>query len=93
MGLASGVALIMLAAVSVATANPSAALANGHTAKGLSTIGTGGWKVLTSATATQGGAAISTPGFDTGKWLSVTPDDAGAPGTRLRTRSMRSGST
>ena len=82
-GLASGVALIMLAAVSVATANPSAALATGHTAKGLSTIGTGGWKVLTSATATQGCAAISTPGFDTGKWLSVTPDDAGAPGTEV----------
>src|SRR5579884_318207 len=32
---------------------------------------TGGWKVLTSATATQSGAQISTPGFSTSGWLSV----------------------
>src|SRR5436190_1007898 len=47
------------------------------------TLGTGGWKVLTSATATQTGQQISTPGFSTAGWLSVTPDDAGAPGTEI----------
>jgi len=49
----------------------------------LSAVGAAGWKVLSSATATQTGQAISTPGFDTGGWLSVTPDDAGAPGTEI----------
>ena len=29
-------------------------------------LGSTGWRVLSSATATQGGAAISKPGFDTG---------------------------
>ncbi|HVV24709.1 MAG TPA: beta-mannosidase [Pseudonocardiaceae bacterium] len=89
-GLASGVALILLAAVGTSVAVASGpddsaghAPAVGHQAIGLSTLGTHGWKVLTSATATQGGAAISTPGFDTSKWLSVTPDDAGAPGTEV----------
>ena len=42
-----------------------------------------GWKVLTSATATQGGAAISTPGFSTSGWLSVANDGGGAPGTEI----------
>jgi exo-1,4-beta-D-glucosaminidase len=42
-----------------------------------------GWKVLTSATATQSGAQISTPGFSTSGWLSVTNDGAGAPGTEI----------
>jgi len=85
-GLAAGAALILFAALGT-----SAALASGpgprpvlaaH-ARGMSVLGAGGWKVLTSATATQGGAAISTPGFSTSKWLSVTPDDAGAPGTEV----------
>ncbi|RAG87143.1 beta-mannosidase [Streptacidiphilus pinicola] len=44
---------------------------------------TAGWKVLTSATATQGGAAISTPGFSTTGWLSVANDGGGAPGTEV----------
>jgi exo-1,4-beta-D-glucosaminidase len=52
-------------------------------AAALTTVGAGGWKVLSSATATQTGQAISTPGFDTGGWLPVTPDDAGAPGTEI----------
>jgi exo-1,4-beta-D-glucosaminidase len=100
-GLASGVALTLLAALGtpsalVATSQADGAVpatlvsadqagssGHGQPAKGLSTLGTGGWKVLTSATATQGGASISTPGFDTKKWLSVTPDDAGAPGTEI----------
>jgi exo-1,4-beta-D-glucosaminidase len=105
-GLASGVALILLAALgtpsalaatdqpdgavpaNLVSANPANQdqadqIGHGQAPKGLSTLGTGGWKVLTSATATQGGAAISTPGFDTATWLSVTPDDAGAPGTEI----------
>jgi exo-1,4-beta-D-glucosaminidase len=44
---------------------------------------TTGWKVLTSATATQSGAQISTPGFPTSGWLNVVTDDAGAPGTEI----------
>src|SRR5256714_12046088 len=44
---------------------------------------TGGWKVLTSATATQGGAQISTPGFSTSGWLTVANDGGGAPGTEI----------
>src|SRR5947209_1129308 len=42
-----------------------------------------GWKVLTSATATQSGAQISTPGFSTSGWLSVANDGGGAPGTEI----------
>ena len=52
----------------------------------------GGWKVQSSAAttdwtsgngATQGGAAISAPGFSTAGWLPVTADDAGAVGTEV----------
>jgi len=50
---------------------------------GVSTLGLGGWQVNSSATATQSGSAISTPGFSTAGWLGVTPDDAGAPGTEV----------
>ena len=46
-------------------------------------LGAGGWKVLSSATATQTGQQISTPGFSTSGWLSVTNDDADAPGTEV----------
>jgi exo-1,4-beta-D-glucosaminidase len=46
-------------------------------------LGTAGWRVLTSATATQSGAQISTPGFSTSGWLTVANDDAGAPGTEI----------
>jgi exo-1,4-beta-D-glucosaminidase len=52
-------------------------------ASNLSNLGSAGWKVLSSATATQTGQQISTPGFSTSGWLSVTNDDAGAPGTEL----------
>jgi exo-1,4-beta-D-glucosaminidase len=56
--------------------------ATGSTA--VSNLGaTTGWKVLTSATATQGGATISTPGFSTAGWLSVSNDGGGAPGTEI----------
>ena len=46
-------------------------------------LGSSGWQVLTSATATQGGAKISAPGFSTSGWLSVANDDGGAPGTEI----------
>jgi exo-1,4-beta-D-glucosaminidase len=46
-------------------------------------LGGNGWKAQSSATATQSGAQISTPGFDTGTWLPVANDDAGAPGTEI----------
>src|SRR6266536_1789421 len=52
-------------------------------ASNLSNLGSGGWKVLSSATATQTGQQISTPGFSTSGWLPVANDDAGAPGTEL----------
>ena len=52
----------------------------------------GNWEVQSSAAstdwttgngATQGGAAISAPGYDTNGWLPVTADDAGAVGTEV----------
>src|SRR6266700_579643 len=49
----------------------------------ISNLGAVGWKVLSSATATQSGAQISTPGFNTSNWLPVANDDAGAPGTEV----------
>ncbi len=52
-------------------------------ASDLSDLGSGGWKVASSGTATQAGAQISTPGFSTSSWLPVANDDAGAPGTEL----------
>ena len=53
-------------------------------ASDISNLGaTTGWKVASSATATQTGAQISTPGFNTSSWFSVTNDDAGAPGTEI----------
>ncbi|WP_055588969.1 glycoside hydrolase family 2 protein [Peterkaempfera griseoplana] len=43
-----------------------------------------GWKVVSSATATQSGAQISTPGFGTSGWLTVANDGGGAPGTEIK---------
>jgi exo-1,4-beta-D-glucosaminidase len=73
------------AAVALGTAAVAAAATSGATpaAKHGLTALSGTWKVLSSATATQGGAQISTPGFGTGGWLTVQPDDAGAPGTEI----------
>ncbi|NUR25046.1 MAG: beta-mannosidase [Catenulispora sp.] len=70
------------------TADPQpavpAALAPGSDNTAVTDLGaTTGWKVLTSATATQTGAQISTPGFNTAAWLSVADDGAGAPGTEI----------
>ena len=52
-------------------------------ASDISNLGVGGWAVQSSAVATQSGAQISTPGFNTSTWLPVTNDDAGAPGTEV----------
>ncbi|MCX4748930.1 hypothetical protein OG455_26010 [Kitasatospora sp. NBC_01287] len=96
-GLATAAALLGLLTLAVrptsaATASPAPpaapvgavttpAPATGSTA--LADLGSGGWKVLSSATATQGGGKISAPGFNTGGWLSVANDGGGAPGTEI----------
>ncbi len=49
----------------------------------LSDLGANGWAVQSSAVATQTGAQISAPGFNTSTWLPVRNDDAGAPGTEI----------
>ncbi len=67
----------MAFALSAAVAFPSAAGA------AVTTLGRGGWQVQSSAQATQGGAAISGPGFTPQSWLQVRPDNAGAPGTEI----------
>jgi exo-1,4-beta-D-glucosaminidase len=46
-------------------------------------VGLDGWQVQSSASANQAGGQISTPGFPTGSWLQVRPDDAGAVGTEV----------
>jgi exo-1,4-beta-D-glucosaminidase len=65
------------------TPSASAAVSAVTGATDLSNLGSGGWKVASSATATQTGAQISTPGFNTSSWLPVSNDDAGAPGTEI----------
>ncbi|SEO05243.1 exo-1,4-beta-D-glucosaminidase [Actinacidiphila rubida] len=42
-----------------------------------------GWQVQSSATASQTGSQISTPGFATTGWLPVQNDGGGAPGTEI----------
>jgi exo-1,4-beta-D-glucosaminidase len=66
---------------SVATTGTSSAATTG--ASDISNLGSSGWEVQSSALATQTGAQISTPGFDTSSWLPVSNDDAGAPGTEI----------
>jgi len=61
--------------------NSSSPLGTG--ASDTSNLGSNGWAVQSSAVATQSGAQISTPGFNTSTWLPVTNDDAGAPGTEI----------
>src|SRR4051812_18880062 len=88
---ALGVATLAMQAVGFegpASAGPSAAgsVSGSAAPTGSSAVvnlGTAGWKVLTSATATQDGAQISTPGFSTAGWLSVVNDGADAPGTEI----------
>jgi exo-1,4-beta-D-glucosaminidase len=62
-------------AVLTATAGPGSS--------DVTNLGAGGWEVQSSAVATQTGAQISTPGFNTSTWLPVTNDDAAAPGTEI----------
>src|SRR5215472_9255531 len=81
--------------VSSAQGAPAAATPHGHRpapalsspsdtgASDITNLGTAGWAVQSSAVATQTGAQISTPGFNTSTWLPVTNDDAGAPGTEI----------
>jgi exo-1,4-beta-D-glucosaminidase len=47
------------------------------------TLGLGGWQVQSSALVPAFGQEISEPGFPTGTWLAVRPDDAGAVGTEI----------
>ncbi|MDR3034525.1 MAG: hypothetical protein LBV78_15655, partial [Kitasatospora sp.] len=70
------VALIRRAAAALASPSDTGA-------SDLVNLGTGGWRVASSAKATQSGAAISEPGFNARSWLPVTNDDAGAPGTEI----------
>src|SRR5690242_1717073 len=88
--LASSAQAAPLAATSVTSPTVPAARAAVHTsssadtgASDISNIGAAGWEVQSSAVATQTGAQISTPGFNTSTWLPVTNDDAGAPGTEI----------
>jgi exo-1,4-beta-D-glucosaminidase len=67
-----------LATVAIHPASPASTGASD-----VSNLGSAGWKVQSSAVATQTGAQISAPGFDTGTWLPVSNDDAGAPGTEI----------
>jgi len=69
------------APVTTAAIHPSSPADTG--ASDISDLGAGGWQVQSSAVATQTGAQISTPGFNTSTWLPVTNDDAGAPGTEI----------
>ncbi|PYC71461.1 beta-mannosidase [Streptomyces tateyamensis] len=74
-------------ALAAAPASPLTASPHADPPTGSSAVAdlgaTGGWKVLSSATATQTGAQISTPGFGTAGWLSVSNDGGGAPGTEI----------
>jgi exo-1,4-beta-D-glucosaminidase len=70
-------------AAPLATAGIHSASPASTGASDVSNLGSAGWKVQSSAVATQTGAQISTPGFDTGTWLPVSNDDAGAPGTEI----------
>jgi exo-1,4-beta-D-glucosaminidase len=47
------------------------------------TLGLNGWQVQSSAAAGTNGAALSRPGFSAARWLKVTPDNGGAPGTEV----------
>ncbi|SEQ61727.1 glycoside hydrolase family 2 protein [Microlunatus flavus] len=87
------------APVAAATPAPSAAAASSGTAArsalealvrahapgdlGTVTLGTQGWRVVSSADDRASGAEVSRPGHPTGGWLHVRPDDAGAPGTEI----------
>ncbi|WP_370962202.1 beta-mannosidase [Amycolatopsis sp. cg9] len=81
----AAVAALLLVPGVLAVAGPAAAQDTQAPAKphGLTTIGTQGWQVLTTADVKDGGDKVSTPGYATRGWLPVKPDDAGAPGTEI----------
>jgi exo-1,4-beta-D-glucosaminidase len=88
--LASSAQAAPLSATSAASPAVPATTAAVHTsspadtgASDISDIGIAGWKVQSSAVATQTGAQISTPGFSTSTWLPVGNDGADAPGTEI----------
>ncbi len=64
-------------------AGTGSASPSGTGASDVANLGSNGWMVQSSAVATQTGAQISTPGFNTSTWLPVSNDDAGAPGTEI----------
>jgi exo-1,4-beta-D-glucosaminidase len=87
LGLASAAqASPLTTAATGAPARAAAAAASSPSDTGasdVSNLGATGWAVQSSAVATQSGAQISTPGFNTSTWLPVGNDDAGAPGTEI----------
>ncbi|EWM19232.1 glycoside hydrolase family 2 TIM barrel-domain containing protein [Kutzneria sp. 744] len=76
------VAALLVSLVAATGAMPGQAEPAGGE-RGLQTLGGQGWQVQSSAQATQPGAEVSKPGFDTRTWLKVRPDDGGAPGTEI----------
>src|SRR5262245_17983894 len=90
--LASGVQAAPLAAASspargaatLAAVGSGGAASSGTGASDVANLGSDGWKVQSSAVATESGAQISTPRFETKTWLPVSNDDAGAPGTEIQ---------
>ncbi len=74
-----GARLLSLAAALCAFAGAGAPAAGAQTV----TLGLAGWQVQSSALVPASGQAISAPGFPTGTWLAVEPDDAGAVGTEM----------
>ncbi|WP_020658335.1 glycosyl hydrolase 2 galactose-binding domain-containing protein [Amycolatopsis benzoatilytica] len=78
--LVPGVATAVSTAGAAPVQQPETATGRPH---GQSAIGLGGWQVLTTAQVKDDGAAVSKPGYATGSWLKVKPDDAGAPGTEI----------
>jgi exo-1,4-beta-D-glucosaminidase len=70
-------ATAMLSSLALAAIGAQAASADTQT------VGLAGWQVRSTDDTTQTGAQVSTPGFPTGSWLHVRPDDAGAVGTEV----------
>ncbi len=80
--LAALAALLLVPGV-LSVAAPASAQQDFAKPHGLTTIGLQGWQVLTTASVKDGGDKVSTPGYATRGWLSVKPDDGGAPGTEI----------
>ncbi|MFD2474303.1 glycoside hydrolase family 2 protein [Amycolatopsis silviterrae] len=76
-------ALVLVPGAVTATASAQQPETAASRPQGPSTIGLGGWQVLTTAQVKDDGTRVSKPGYPTGGWLKVKPDDAGAPGTEI----------